>query len=195
MATDQGDSSSFLQLPPELLSRILCELPGPSVAVVACTCRLLRAAASLDSVWRHRCRAEYRVWVAKQSMVDAGVCFRELYTNLLYPYKQILGLWQPLIGPYGGLLNVVVEGYWILGWMYMPPRDPRVSEPMRRKPLFRISLGALGTTQVHCMYGHNGPHMAHIQISTNNEFSTKCVQTDFHRMSGGRQEGASRTFA
>ena len=57
-----------------------------------------------------------------------------------------------------------VEGYWIIGWMYMPPRDPRVSEPMRRKPLFRISLGALGTTQVHCMYGHNGPHMAHIQV-------------------------------
>lgn len=29
---------------------------------------------------------------------------------VLHPYRHILGLWQPDIGPYGGLLNVVVSG-------------------------------------------------------------------------------------
>lgn len=28
---------------------------------------------------------------------------------VLHPYRYILGLWQPDIGPYGGLLNVVVS--------------------------------------------------------------------------------------
>lgn len=28
---------------------------------------------------------------------------------VLHPYRHILGLWQPDIGPYGGLLNVVVS--------------------------------------------------------------------------------------
>ena len=28
---------------------------------------------------------------------------------MLHRYRHILGLWQPDIGPYGGLLNVVVS--------------------------------------------------------------------------------------
>lgn len=34
---------------------------------------------------------------------------------VLHRYRHILGLWQPDIGPYGGLLNVVVSEYLILG--------------------------------------------------------------------------------
>lgn len=30
---------------------------------------------------------------------------------VLHPYRHILGLWQPDIGPYGGLLNVVVSSF------------------------------------------------------------------------------------
>lgn len=30
--------------------------------------------------------------------------------TVLHRYRHILGLWQPDIGPYGGLLNVVVSG-------------------------------------------------------------------------------------
>lgn len=33
---------------------------------------------------------------------------------VLHRYRHILGLWQPDIGPYGGLLNVVVSEYLVL---------------------------------------------------------------------------------
>lgn len=37
---------------------------------------------------------------------------------VLHPYRYILGLWQPDIGPYGGLLNVVVSLITVI-WMYL----------------------------------------------------------------------------
>uniref|UniRef100_A0A493TK23 F-box protein 31 n=1 Tax=Anas platyrhynchos platyrhynchos TaxID=8840 RepID=A0A493TK23_ANAPP len=114
--------------------------------------------------------------------------YRDVYTCLLHRYRHILGLWQPDIGPYGGLLNVVVDGLFIIGWMYLPPHDPHVDDPMRFKPLFRIHLMERKCATVECMYGHKGPHNGHIQIVKKDEFSTKCNQTDHHRMSGGRQE-------
>uniref|UniRef100_A0ACB8EAW2 Uncharacterized protein n=1 Tax=Sphaerodactylus townsendi TaxID=933632 RepID=A0ACB8EAW2_9SAUR len=114
--------------------------------------------------------------------------YRDVYTCLLHRYRHILGLWQPDIGPYGGLLNVVVDGLFIIGWMYLPPHDPHVDDPMRFKPLFRIHLMERKSATVECMYGHKGPHNGHIQIVKKDEFSTKCNQTDHHRMAGGRQE-------
>ncbi|XP_059855241.1 F-box only protein 31 isoform X6 [Delphinus delphis] len=114
--------------------------------------------------------------------------YRDVYTCLLHRYRHILGLWQPDIGPYGGLLNVVVDGLFIIGWMYLPPHDPHVDDPMRFKPLFRIHLMERKSATVECMYGHRGPHNGHVQIVKKDEFSTKCNQTDHHRMSGGRQE-------
>uniref|UniRef100_A0A8C5DP43 F-box domain-containing protein n=1 Tax=Gouania willdenowi TaxID=441366 RepID=A0A8C5DP43_GOUWI len=114
--------------------------------------------------------------------------YRDVFTRLLHPYRHILGLWQPDIGPYGGLLNVVVDGLFIIGWMYLPPHDPRVEDPMRRRPLFRIHLGESKKATVECMYGHKGPHKGDIQTGKKDEFSTKCNQTDHHRMPGGRQE-------
>ncbi|XP_077610224.1 F-box only protein 31 isoform X2 [Crocuta crocuta] len=81
-----------------------------------------------------------------------------------------------------------VDGLFIIGWMYLPPHDPHVDDPMRFKPLFRVHLMERKSATVECMYGHRGPHNGHIQIVKKDEFSTKCNQTDHHRMSGGRQE-------
>ncbi|XP_060693518.1 F-box only protein 31 isoform X2 [Hemiscyllium ocellatum] len=72
--------------------------------------------------------------------------------------------------------------------MYLPPHDPRVNDAMRCKPLFRIHLCDKNKAEVECMYGHKGSHKGDIQIVKKDEFSTKCNQTDFHRMAGGRQE-------
>lgn len=129
-----------------------------------------------------------------------GVLLCSCFT-VLYPYRHILGLWQPDIGPYGGLLNVVVgsfpflhktatyskywykgtynlgsagkffkiffiqvDGLFIIGWMYLPPHDPRVEDPMRRRPLFRIHMMESNKATVECMYGHKGPHKGDIQV-------------------------------
>ncbi|XP_042558229.1 F-box only protein 31 [Dipodomys spectabilis] len=179
---------SLLELPPELLVEIFGSLPGTDLPSLAQVCTKFRRILHTDTIWRRRCREEYGVCENPRRLESAGVSFRDVYAQLLHRYRHILGLWQPDIGPYGGLLNVVVDGLFIIGWMYLPPHDPHVDDPMRSKPLFRIHLMERRSATVECMYGHKGPHNGHVQIVKKDEFSTKCNQTDHHRMSGGRQE-------
>ncbi|XP_069758017.1 F-box only protein 31 isoform X4 [Narcine bancroftii] len=171
-----GRPRNVLDLPPELLVEIFCFLPGVSLPGLAAACRKFHHI------------LKYGVSENQRQLETVGIACRDLYIKLLHPYRNILGLWQPDIGPYGGLLNVVVDGLFIIGWMYLPPHDPRVNDAMRCKPLFRIHLWEKNKAEVECMYGHKGSHKGDIQIVKTDEFSTKCNQTDFHRMSGGRQE-------
>ncbi|XP_078524573.1 F-box only protein 31 isoform X2 [Lissotriton helveticus] len=179
---------SLLQLPPELLVHIFGSLPGTQLPSLARVCRKFRQLLSTDTIWRRRCREEYGICENLRKLEISGVSCQDVYVKLLHRYRHILGLWQPDIGPYGGLLNVVVDGLFIIGWMYLPPHDPHVDNAMRLKPLFRVHLMERKSATVECMYGHKGPHNGHIQIVKKDEFSTKCNQTDYHRMSGGRQE-------
>ncbi|XP_058135591.1 F-box only protein 31 isoform X2 [Dasypus novemcinctus] len=179
---------SLLELPPELLVEIFASLPGTDLPSLAQVCTKFRRILHTDTIWRRRCREEYGVCENLRKLEITGVSCRDVYAKLLHRYRHILGLWQPDIGPYGGLLNVVVDGLFIIGWMYLPPHDPHVDDPMRFRPLFRIHLTERSAATVECMYGHRGPHHGHVQIVKRDEFSTKCSQTDHHRMSGGRQE-------
>ncbi|XP_053175237.1 F-box only protein 31 isoform X1 [Scomber japonicus] len=179
---------SLSELPPELLVEIISLLPGTALPNVALVCKKFRQILNTETIWRRRCIEEFGMQQDLRKMEVGGVCSRDLYVKLLHPYRHILGLWQPDIGPYGGLLNVVVDGLFIIGWMYLPPHDPRVEDPMRRRPLFRIHMWESNKATVECMYGHKGPHKGDIQTVKKDEFSTKCNQTDHHRMPGGRQE-------
>uniref|UniRef100_A0A3Q2P6N0 F-box protein 31 n=1 Tax=Fundulus heteroclitus TaxID=8078 RepID=A0A3Q2P6N0_FUNHE len=179
---------SLMELPPELLVEIFSLLPGTVLPNVALVCKKFRQILNTETIWRRRCVEEFGMKEDLRKMEAGGVSSQDLYVKLLHPYRHILGLWQPDIGPYGGLLNVVVDGLFIIGWMYLPPHDPRVEDPMRRRPLFRIHLMESKKATVECMYGHKGPHKGDIQTVKKDEFSTKCNQTDHHRMPGGRQE-------
>ncbi|XP_059391623.1 F-box only protein 31-like isoform X2 [Carassius carassius] len=179
---------SLLDLPPELLVEIFSSLPGAALPNLALVCKKFRQILNTETIWRRRCTEEFGMRDDLRKMEIVGMSSRDLYVKLLYPYRNILGLWQPDIGPYGGLLNVVVDGLFIIGWMYLPPHDPRVEDPMRRRPLFRIHMWEKNKAMVECMYGHKGPHKGDIQTVKKDEFSTKCNQTDHHRMPGGRQE-------
>ncbi|XP_069018478.1 F-box only protein 31 isoform X2 [Embiotoca jacksoni] len=176
------------ELPPELLVEIFSLLPGTVLPNVALVCKKFRQILNTETIWRRRCMEEFGMKEDLRKMEAGGVSSQDLYVKLLHPYRHILGLWQPDIGPYGGLLNVVVDGLFVIGWMYLPPHDPRVEDPMRRRPLFRIHMWESKKATVECMYGHKGPHKGDIQTVKKDEFSTKCNQTDHHRMPGGRQE-------
>ncbi|XP_039619472.1 F-box only protein 31 isoform X1 [Polypterus senegalus] len=210
-------SSRLLDLPPELLVEIFSSLPGTALPNLSLVCKKFRQIINTETIWRRRCIEEFGMCEDLRKLEVEGLPSRELYVkrinprvksgrfmkllpdyehmdyrdvyaHLLFPYRHILGLWQPDIGPYGGLLNVVVDGLFIIGWMYLPPHDPRVNDPMRRRPLFRIHMWESSKATVECMYGYKGPHKGDIQTVKKDEFSTKCNQTDHHRMPGGRQE-------
>ncbi|XP_039881257.1 F-box only protein 31 isoform X1 [Simochromis diagramma] len=216
-STGPPHPQSLAELPPELLVEIFSLLPGTTLSNVALVCKKFRQLLKTETIWRRRCIEEFGMKEDLRKVEARGVTsqdlyvkrvnprvksgrfmkllpdyehmdYKDVYTHLLYPYRHILGLWQPDIGPYGGLLNVVVDGLFIIGWMYLPPHDPRVEDPMRRRPLFRIHMMESNKATVECMYGHKGPHKGDIQTVKKDEFSTKCNQTDHHRMPGGRQE-------
>ncbi|XP_028264404.1 F-box only protein 31 isoform X2 [Parambassis ranga] len=187
-STGPTHPQSLAELPPELLVEIFSLLPGTVLPSVALVCKKFRQILNTETIWRRRCMEEFGMKEDLRKMEAGGVSSQDLYVKLLHPYRHILGLWQPDIGPYGGLLNVVVDGLFIIGWMYLPPHDPRVEDPMRRRPLFRIHMWESKKATVECMYGHKGPHKGDIQTVKKDEFSTKCNQTDHHRMPGGRQE-------
>ncbi|XP_041854161.1 F-box only protein 31 isoform X2 [Melanotaenia boesemani] len=187
-STGPPHPQSLSELPPELLVEIFSLLPGIVLPNVALVCKKFRQILNTETIWRRRCMAEFGMGEDLRKLEAGGASSQDLYVKLLHPYRHILGLWQPDIGPYGGLLNVVVDGLFIIGWMYLPPHDPRVEDPMRRRPLFRIHLWESKKATVECMYGHKGPHKGDIQTVKKDEFSTKCNQTDHHRMPGGRQE-------
>ncbi|CAN9499147.1 unnamed protein product [Ophioblennius macclurei] len=187
-STGPPHPQSLSELPPELLVEIFSLLPGTVLPNVALVCKKFRQILNTETIWRRRCMEEFGMKEDLRKMEAGGVSSQDLYVKLLHPYRHILGLWQPDIGPYGGLLNVVVDGLFIIGWMYLPPHDPRVEDPMRRRPLFRIHMWESKKATVECMYGHKGPHKGDIQTVKKDEFSTKCNQTDHHRMPGGRQE-------
>lgn len=187
-STGPPHPQSLAELPPELLVEIFSLLPGTTLPNVALVCKKFRQILKTETIWRRRCIEEFGMKEDLRKMEAGGVSSQDLYVKLLHPYRHILGLWQPDIGPYGGLLNVVVDGLFIIGWMYLPPHDPRVEDPMRRRPLFRIHMMETNKATVECMYGHKGPHKGDIQTVKRDEFSTKCNQTDHHRMPGGRQE-------
>ncbi|XP_068169815.1 F-box only protein 31 [Antennarius striatus] len=187
-STGPPHPQSLADLPPELLVEILSMLPGTALPNVALVCKKFKQIINTETIWRRRCMEEFGMKDDLRKMEVGGISSYDLYVKLLHPYRHILGLWQPDIGPYGGLLNVVVDGLFIIGWMYLPPHDPRVEDPMRRRPLFRIHMWESKKATVECMYGHKGPHKGDIQTVKKDEFSTKCNQTDHHRMPGGRQE-------
>ncbi|XP_041125301.1 F-box only protein 31-like isoform X5 [Polyodon spathula] len=186
--TTKTTRNTLLDLPPEILVAIFSSLPGTALPNLALVCKKFRQILSTETIWRRRCRTEFGMCEDLRKMEVVGLSSKDLYVKLLHPNRHILGLWQPDIGPYGGLLNVVVDGLFIIGWMFLPPHDPRVDDVMRRRPLFRIHMWETNKATVECMYGHKGPHKGDIQIVKKDEFSTKCNQTDHHRMSGGRQE-------
>ncbi|CAK6433951.1 unnamed protein product [Pipistrellus nathusii] len=178
---------SLQDLPPELLVEIFASVPGTDLPSLAQVCTKFRCLLSHDSIWRRRCWEEYSLGENLQNLKVMGVSYREVYAKLLHPYRHILGLWQPQVGPFGGLLNVVVDGLCIIGWRYLPPHYPHVNDPMQRKPLFRIHLTEKKSAVVECMYGHRGPHSGHIQM-LKDKFSTQCNQKDHHSISDGMQE-------
>ncbi|XP_064611112.1 F-box only protein 31-like [Liolophura sinensis] len=181
--------ASLKELPPELLSYLLSYLPGTELPKVCKVCRKLRDAVAVDLVWQTRCNVEYR-FVSKQGWEPAS--FYDIYTKVLHKYGSVVGLWQPHIGPYGGLTYVKYERGQIVGYDCQPPREPDVKGPLRLKPLFSITLnGESGEVEQKCHKGYGGPHKCNILLKANPleglSLEMKCLELHLHQHPGGRE--------
>ncbi|XP_054580314.1 F-box only protein 31-like [Eptesicus fuscus] len=152
---------SLQDLPVEMLVEIFASLPGTDLPSLAQACTQFHSILHTDSIWRRRCREEYGLGENLQDLEVMGVSCREVYTQLLHPYRHILGLWQLATEPYRELLNIAVDGLCITGWKYLPPHHLHVDGPRQLKPSFRIRLTEGKSATVECMEGYSRPHSCH----------------------------------
>nr|XP_006814768.1 PREDICTED: F-box only protein 31-like [Saccoglossus kowalevskii] len=147
--------ATILSLPPELLTYLLSFLPGVDLPRAASVCKQFNESVAVDLVWQKRCNVEYGVDKLEGWRKPT---FRDMYAKILHPYGYLLGLWQPEIGPYGGLVYIEVVYGSILATLYQPPCDPNVTAPLRKKACFSITLTEDGRTELRCLKGPKGPH-------------------------------------
>nr|XP_022337684.1 F-box only protein 31-like isoform X1 [Crassostrea virginica] len=134
----------FLSLPPELLSRILCYVPGRDLSNVCRSCKILRDAAYVDSVWQRKCEEEYSF----KSNDGWNVSYRCLYNKVLCRYGDSIGLWRRDLEYYGGLLQVKYDKGCIKGTELIAPICSCVDGPLRKKAMFTISMTSEGKVEV-----------------------------------------------
>uniref|UniRef100_G1Q1T4 F-box domain-containing protein n=1 Tax=Myotis lucifugus TaxID=59463 RepID=G1Q1T4_MYOLU len=179
MPSLQAPRCSLQDLPLEILVEIFASLPGTDLSSLAQTCTKFHHILHIDSIWRRRCREEFGVCENLQNLETIGMSYREVYAKL-FPYRNILGLWQLDTEHYRTLVNVVLDGLCITGWTYRPSLHTHVGGPIHFKPSFRIRLTERRSATVECMEGPNSsPHYSHMQIQKD-RFTTQCKKTD-HR--------------
>ncbi|XP_041453897.1 F-box only protein 31-like [Lytechinus variegatus] len=182
-------------LPPELITCIFCRLPGKDLATVAQTCKKFHEASLVEAIWLLKCKEEFGVSAELQGPDVES--YRQLYTKVLYPYGHLLGVWQPQMGPYGGLVKIQITGGIIKAIQYITPVDPKVYLPLRTKDLFQVRFDPQeGLAHVECLKGKNGPHKLQIMANSSKpepEFTVKCCKPEKHNSSVS-QRGSIQEF-
>uniref|UniRef100_G1Q4Z3 F-box domain-containing protein n=1 Tax=Myotis lucifugus TaxID=59463 RepID=G1Q4Z3_MYOLU len=180
---------SLQDLPVEMLVDIFASLPGTDLASLAQVCTKFRHILHTDSIWRLCCREELGIPenLQKPEMIG-GMSYREVYAKM-FPYRNLLGLWQLNYG-YRRLLNVVVDdGLCITGWMYGPRLNTHVAGPMQFEPSFRIHLTQRKSATVEHMDDfYSFSHSRHMQIQKD-RFNNRWIQRDPRQDSPTRLRG------
>ncbi|XP_050397811.1 F-box only protein 31 [Patella vulgata] len=175
----------FLGLPPELLMKIVSYLPARDVSSVCQSCKKLLQLADQELVWQNLIKAEFNI---RNQLSNYHGSYKDVYTKILYEYKNMLGLWQPEMGSYGGLLHIKLREGKLIGEECFAPIDPDVYQNLRIKRLFSIQLsGDLSCVDVLCYRGFAGPHPSHIEYTESGNVKFRCSDSDSHKHPEGKQ--------
>uniref|UniRef100_G1PXQ8 F-box domain-containing protein n=1 Tax=Myotis lucifugus TaxID=59463 RepID=G1PXQ8_MYOLU len=166
---------SLQDLPVEMLVDIFASLPGTDLASLAQACTKFRDILHTDSIWRHAVTRSLAFLENCRNEDDRS--YREVYTKM-FPYRNLLCLWQLDYG-YRRLLNVMVnDGLCITDWMYGPRLNTHVDGPMQFEPSFRIHLMQRKSATVEYMDDlYSFFHSRHMQIQKD-RFSIRWIQRD-----------------
>lgn len=151
---------SLIHLPEDLLLYIM-ELCGPhDLAMLGETCTFLHTLSQSDYLWKRFCETATNVKNPELGEVNS---YRELYTTLLHRYGGMIGLYQVIAGPYGGLTEVRYSRGTLEGITW-DPQDVKV--PLKPNVCFALRGGSK-YAQCLCL-----PFMApHSSIITLEKFS------------------------
>ena len=95
---------NIVQLPPEILEKILTRLTGRDICSLRQTCSTLLQVCDKNSVWAEISRRDYRI------DLPGGAPAREIYQKLLERFGFCLGLWQRTdLEYYGEVIQVCYD--------------------------------------------------------------------------------------
>uniref|UniRef100_G1Q970 F-box domain-containing protein n=1 Tax=Myotis lucifugus TaxID=59463 RepID=G1Q970_MYOLU len=181
---------SLQDLPVEMLVEIFALLPGTDLLNLAQVCTKFDHILHIDSIWRRRCREEYGVRENLQNLDMIGMSYREVYAKI-FPYRNLLGLWQ-LDSSYRELLNVVMDGLGITGWIEHSYLYNHVDDQMQLVPAFRIRLRKRKSATLEYKNGHfRSFHLCRMQIQKD-RFSIQCNERDHQKDTPMRCRGKQR---
>ncbi|XP_052096601.1 F-box only protein 31-like [Mytilus californianus] len=151
-------------LPPELIIRILEDLPSREIGHLSRTCTQLRAICRTDIVWQKLCQQ-----VCDIKVDEWETTYYNIYTKVLHRYGRCLGLWRRNILPYGGLLQIKVDHGRLLATEYKPPFVSDMHGPLRPKKVFSIGINkSTNRTEILCLHGYGGAHPGSIEFELSN---------------------------
>ncbi|XP_071141069.1 F-box only protein 31-like isoform X1 [Mytilus edulis] len=164
-------------LPPELIIRILKDLPSRDIGRLSGTCTQLRSICRTDIVWQKLCQQ-----ICDIEVEEWDTTYYNIYTKVLHRYGRCLGLWRRNMRPYGGLIQVKVDNGRLLATEYKPPYVSDIHGPLRPKKVYSISINkSKNRTEILCLHGYGEAHPGSIEFETEeSDVVFKCCQMSSH---------------
>ncbi|XP_063437101.1 F-box only protein 31-like isoform X2 [Mytilus trossulus] len=164
-------------LPPELIIRILEDLPGRDIGRLSRTCTQLRSICRTDIIWQKLCQQ-----ICDIKVEEWDTTYYNIYTKVLHKYGRCLGLWRRNMRPYGGLMQIKVDNGRLLATEYKPPYVSDIHGPLRPEKVFSIGINKFkNQTEILCLHGYGEAHPGSIEYETEeSDVVFKCCQMSSH---------------
>ncbi|KAK4297967.1 hypothetical protein Pmani_022389 [Petrolisthes manimaculis] len=132
------------QLPEIVLLRIMQFCSAEDLVSLQSTCKRIHDLSGCDVLWKTLCVRDFGIDDIGTTAINS---FHTLYTNLLFKYGYMLGLYQSQVGPLGGLLEVRYQKGVIEGVSWEPSSMEDVSAPLKEYLYFSVSGYEAGQPQ------------------------------------------------
>jgi len=130
--------TTLTSLPAEVLTRIFLELPIIDCVNLAKAGRFLNEVSKIDLLWEKKIFRDFEINIKKVNC--SGPSPRTFYSQILYKYGKLLGLWQVTsYGHRGGLFQCVFDNWKLKLLEWFPPRNHPKS-PMMSKDFLSMHL-------------------------------------------------------
>ena len=126
----------LLQLPPEIIERIVKQLGPSDLCTLRSVCSTFRDIVDHEAVWVTRSREDYNISISSTSETSC----RDLYQNLLYKYGHLTGVWQRTnLSFYGELIQLRYdEEARAIEFVYLRPGND-VYQDLRRQKFLSVT--------------------------------------------------------
>lgn len=166
----------LLHLPDDVLLCILRFCRAQDLAALSSTCHHFHCLIADELLWKHLCCRDFRISQQGLGPVDS---YRKLYSNLLYKYGSMLGVYQSQIGPCGGLLEIRYKDGILEGVQWEPSSEENVMAPLKESIVFTIN-GDKVPTECLCI-PHIHPHPCTFKIDKSRGILTQhCSNSETH---------------